>query len=281
MLQKEENFEKINFNEVFDKKKHLFIILPENPQKIISILEKTVHLADYFANQFFAIDSYYFDFFSKLDMHSNIFILSLESPFTKIKNAVVLNLNLDFDMQNMMDTFSESVFLDLNNNGNFVVEPSLKNADELIGLFLKLISIKPDKTKLKYDLEKVHNDSSKKLMIFDIQNAANEKSIDVLLKNLNALNNTALEIIWRAGSIDFNYSHLDTENFLQYYEAVMKADMFFTDDKIFSTFLYELGCDFIFLGKNLTNEEIKAFSPKNIFELKNYIIEFINRKRLV
>ena len=83
MLQKEENFEKINFNDVFDKKKHLFIILPENPKSIISILEKTIHLADYFANQFFAIDAYYFDFFSRLNLHSNIFIISLESPLTR------------------------------------------------------------------------------------------------------------------------------------------------------------------------------------------------------
>ena len=193
----------------------------------------------------------------------------------------MINLNPDFEIQDMMDSFSESIFFDLNNRGNFIIEPLIKDANDLVELFFKLISIKSDETKIKYDLKKSDNDSSKKLFIFDIQSASNEKSIDVLLKNLNLINNITLEIIWRAGSIDFNYYHLDVENFLQYYQAIMKADMFFTDDKIFADFLYELGCDFIFLGKNSPNEEIKTFSPKNIFDLKNHILEFINRKRIV
>lgn len=281
ILQTEDDFDKINFNEVFDKKKHLFIILPENPKDIISIMEKTIHFADYFTSQFFAVDAYYFDFFSRLNLRSNIFLLSLEAPLTKIKNAVVLNLNIDFDIQDMMESFSESVFFDLNNNGNFVIEPSPKNADELLGLFSKFVSIKPMKTKIKYNVEKKYDNGNKKLLIFDIQNIGNEKSIDVLLKNLNVLNNTALEIIWRAGSVDFNYSHIDCDNFLQYYEAIVKADMFFTDDKNFADFLHELECNFIFLGKNLENEDIKAFNPKNIFELKNHILEFLDRKRIL
>ncbi len=271
IINNDENLEKINFNLVLREKKSLYIFLSNEPIEMISEIENTYNLYRIFENVYYLIDKYYYDFVANMKKEQNQHILPDDADLKGNRYSVFLNFNSSHNIEKELMTFNESIFFDINNAGNIIIKPSAENSNQLLNVFYEFLSKRIEKTSFQMKkVAKTEKRDNKKVLIFDIQNSANEKSVEVLLKNLQQYEKAELYLIWRTGSIDFDYSHIDVENFWNYYQAIIQADIFLTDDKDMLPLLNKLKCDIVFLGKK-SDSELISFNPKNIFDIKNFI----------
>ncbi len=268
-----EQFKKIHFNTILNDKNLILIALDENPIDMIIQIENTYSLQKHFKNQYFLVDDYFFEFIKKMNKKPNQKIINRKDFKKTLQNAIFLNFNKNLDLSDYLTNFNETIFIDINNRGNFVIEPTPESFTQILKIFSDLIDIKTEYWNFTLNVsEKRHKDFEKTKLVFDIQNSANERAVEVLLKNLNQNANTEIYLIWRAGSIDFDYSHIDVDNFLQFYEAITQSDVFFTDDKKIVRLLKKINVKPVYLGKNF-DSSIKSFIPKDIFNIKNFVFK--------
>ena len=186
----------------------------------------------------------------------------------------MLNFNPAYNFKSYLN--KNIVIFDVNNQSNFIIKPEIESYQDILNIFSNLIGLYVNSIEIPLtNLKEKQVDYIKKRLVFDIQSSANEKSVEILLKNLHQHPDIEIYLIWRTGSIDFDYTHIDTDNFLTYYRAAANAFLFFTDDRNMLELLLKLKLNPIFLGKS-TNKNIVSFNPKDIFNIKNYIFSLNN-----
>ena len=272
LVNSEIEFEKIDFNSIINKKENIFIVLSKDPFLMIEQIENTFYLGNLFNNQFYITDEYYYIFLENMKKLSNHKIYEINTLSNIPPNSIFINFDSQSEIERFIQASKDTIFFDINNRGNFIIKPQVEDYKDILNVFYTISNISPEKSNFKIDYpEKNRKEKNEKLkLIFDIQNSINGKAVDILLKNLQNYPDLELYLIWRTGSVDFDYSHLDTENFYNYYQAARDADIFFTDDKVMWKFLKKLNLTPVFLGKKNDKDEL-IYNPKNIFDIKNFI----------
>jgi hypothetical protein len=198
--------------------------------------------------------------------------------FIPCENAVLFNFQTDCHFQEDIAASRQTIIADMKQEFNLKFSPAPKTELQLLERFAnhfafplkkELIAIKPIReTKTFFDNNGMH-------IVLDINEAKFAKYYESIIKMVKNERNANFYLTGIPFEQDafIHVANVKMDDIFELFKLASNADLFITDDYSLLIILKKYIKNTLFFGKEGAFNDVPCLHPKNIFELKNLILE--------
>ncbi|MCF7792468.1 MAG: hypothetical protein K9N09_00555 [Candidatus Cloacimonetes bacterium] len=274
-----------NFSRIMRNRDKLVIFLAKDHFENFNILNNVVGLQKEFKEIIFFIDQFAFNLFTRFALENKIKFRVFDKEQPIINEAVIMNFADERAVYSFLKRCNDSTIIDINNESNMQFLPAAKNSLELFERFCEFYSLKVTKQNLKLPISNQEIVATKQRFVQNrFPNFVLEISENYSTRNLEGLikmykQNFSANLYLSDKMINtkdlINIDPIKRKDLYELFLLASSADLFITDKTDIADLFAVLGKTVILLTEKKSETDVKCFSTKDLFLMKDFIAQHL------